>query len=87
MTGFRLAVDVMIGVAWLRAFVILADRPASRWRTRWLGKVVSLLATALMMSVWFGVVVPWGGALVWWRVIARTRDPFELPMADGRRMP
>jgi hypothetical protein len=68
--------------------VAVAERPASRWRrTGWLGKGLSLVTALVVVADWFGLFVPWGAALVWWRVLVRGRDPFELPMADGRPMP
>ena len=78
---------MLTAALWVRAMVVLARRPAGRWRTRRWGKAVSLLVAGLMFSVWFGLVLPWGAALVWWRVGVRGSDPFELPMADGRPMP
>lgn len=86
MTSLRLAFDLAAVALWLRALAVIAVRPAGRWRTgRW-GKAVSLVVAGLVFSVWFGLVLPWGAALVWWRVVVRSRDPFELPMADGRPM-
>lgn len=86
MTLYRVLFDLLAVALWVRGIVALALRPARRWRRgRW-GKGASLLAAALIFSVWFGLVLPWGVALLWWRAVLRSRDPFELPMADGRPM-
>ena len=85
MTSVRIAFDVAAVVWWLRMAFTVAERPASRWQTRWAGKAASLAFLLLFVSVWFGFFVPWGAAVVWWRVIIAGRDPFELAMADGRR--
>lgn len=87
MTWARVLVDVAVVLWWLRLLVVLAGRPASRWRTRWVGKAISIVLAAVLFSTWFGFVLPYGAAVVWWRVVVRNRDPFELPMADGRPMP
>lgn len=87
MTLFRVVFDLAVAGLWIRTLVVLAGRPARRWRTgRW-GKAGSLVAAVALFSVWFGLLLPWGAAVVWWRVVVRDRDPFELPMADGRPMP
>ena len=86
MTWWLLAVDAACVVAWLRTVSAVAQRPAGRWRSRWAGKGVCLAAALLLFSAWRGLVIPWGAAVVWWMVLVRGRDPFELPMADGRRM-
>lgn len=83
----KLFLDLLCAVGWLRTLVLVAGRPASRWRTGWAGKAITLVVSALLVATLFGVWVPWGAGLVWWRVIVRGRDPFELPMADGRPMP
>ena len=87
MTLARVGFDLLAAGWWVRTLVVLVRRPAGRWPTRWWGKAVSLLVSGLMFSVWFGLLLPWGAALVWWRVVGRGRDSFELPMADGRPMP
>lgn len=87
MTWVRIVFDLAAVAAWLRTVLLVVSRPAGRWRTRRLGKALSLLASLVLVSVWFGWFIPWGAAVVWWRVLVRGRDPFELPMADGRPMP
>lgn len=87
MTLARVGFDLLAAGWWVRAVVVLARRSAGRWPTRRWGKAVSLLVAGLMFSVWFGLLLPWGAALVWWRVVGRGGDRFELPMADGRPMP
>ena len=86
MTGWRLAADVVAVLAWGRVLLAVAERPASRYRARWAGKAAAGVVALVGVSVWFGLMVPWGAALVWWKVVVAGRDPFELPMADGRRM-
>lgn len=80
--------DLLVLVAlgwWAQTLVILAKRPAGRWPHRWWGKAASLLTAGLLFSVWSGLLVPYGAIVVRWRLRQR-RDPFELPMADGRPM-
>ena len=86
MTWWRLAFDVACGWWWLRTVAAVVGRPASRWRTRWVGKALCVAGAVLLVTVWWGLLVPWGAALVSWRVLLRGRDPFELPTADGRPM-
>ena len=87
MTAARVVLDLALVAWWVRTLVVLARRPARRWRTgRW-GKAVALVVAALAWSASLGVLVPWGAVWMWWRVLVRARDPYELPMADGRPMP
>jgi hypothetical protein len=85
-TWLVVVADAGFVLGWLRTVMAVAQRPASRWRTRWAGKAVCLALSLLLFTAWHGLVVPWGAALVWWRVLVGGREPFELPMADGRRM-
>lgn len=84
---WRLLIDGVSVLLWLRLLITVASRPSSRWKTGRIGKYISVFIAAAAIGIWAGVVVPFGAALVWWRVIVRTFDPFELPMADGRPMP
>jgi hypothetical protein len=84
-TFYRVVFDVVMVGSWVRALVVLAAHPASRWPAGWWGKTAGLAVAALFWLAMFGLVVPWGAALVWWRIVRRGSDPFELPMADGRR--
>jgi hypothetical protein len=86
MTWLRVVADGAGVLWWLRVLVAVAERPAGRWRTGWVGKGLCLVAAVLVVDMWFGFFVPLGAAAVWWRVMVRGRDPFELPMADGRLM-
>lgn len=86
MTWIRVVVDVALALWWARLVVTVAGRPARRWRTGWFGKSVSLLAALMLVSFWLGWVLPYGAVIVWWRVLLRSGDSFELPMADGRPM-
>lgn len=88
MSGWlRLLADLAVLYWWGRVMLAVIRRPATRWDSRWLGKSVTLLVGVTVFAVWSGVLLPWGAVLVWWRVLVRRRDPFELPMADGRPMP
>lgn len=87
MSWARVVLDAVVVLWWVRLVVAVAGRPASRWPARWWGKAFSLAVALLGCSLWFGVVLPYGAVWVWWKVMVRGRDPFELPMADGRRMP
>lgn len=87
MTWTRTLVDMGVVLWWVRLLVVLAERPASRWNTRWVGKAVTLAVAALCFATWADLVIPYGALVVWWRVLVNGRDPFELPMADGRRLP
>lgn len=86
MSWLRLLLDVAIVIAWVRTVIGLWRLPASRWRSGWLAKGFCLFLAVAVFMVWSGVVIPGGAVLVWWRVLLRRRDPFELPMADGRPM-
>jgi len=85
--GWKAAVDVVMVLAWTRTLVAVARRPAGRFRGRWAGKAAALAVAGLLYVTASGFFIPIGALAVWWRVVARGRDPFELPMADGRRMP
>ncbi len=63
MTSVRIAFDVAAVVWWLRMAFTVSERPASRWRTRWVGKAACLAFLLLFVSVWFGFFVPWGAAV------------------------
>ena len=86
MTWARLILDAAAMLWWFRLLAELVRRPAGRWQKRWLGKGLALVIATLLFSVWFGFLIPYGAMWVWWKVVIRGRDPFELPMADGRRM-
>jgi hypothetical protein len=86
-TWFRAVFDLGAVLLWARVLGGVLVRPSSRWRTGWLGKAVSIVAVAVGQSTWWGFFIPWVLPPVWWLVMVRGRDPFELPMADGRRMP
>jgi hypothetical protein len=85
-TGLRVCFDIAAVAMWLGMLARVGGRRASRWRTGWVGKAVSLAAVALVVAVQAGWWLPVGAMLVWWRDRRRT-DRFELPMADGRRLP
>lgn len=87
MTWTRTLMDVAVVLWWIRLLALLAERPASRWPTRWVGKAATLAVAGFCFATWSGLVIPYGAVLVWWRVLVNGSDPFELPMADGRRMP
>ena len=84
MTWWRLAVDLAAVLGWGRTLRALWRRPALRYRAGRIGKVAAMVVAAATVSTWFGVLVPWGAAWMWWRVVMAERDPYELPMADGR---
>ena len=86
MTWLRVCFDIAALVGWLAMLARVGGRRASRWRHGWVGKTVSLAAVAVVVVVQAGWWLPAGAAVVWWRDRRRT-DPFELPMADGRRLP
>lgn len=84
MTWWRLVIDVAAVLLWWRTLRALWRRPASRFRTGVVGKVAARVVAAVVVSTWFGVLVPWGAAWAWWRVVVAGPDPYQLPMADGR---
>jgi hypothetical protein len=86
MSSGRIWLDLAAVAMWLRVVVAVVQRPASRWRTRWLGKGLCVAVSVFFYFAGWGIIVPWGAALVWRRVLIGGGDPFELPMADGRRM-
>lgn len=83
--GFvRFLFDLAAMIGWVAMIIRVGGRPATRWRHGWPGKIGSLAAIVLLCGFVAGWFVPWGALIVWWRNPG-AGDPFELPMADGRR--
>jgi hypothetical protein len=82
--GWRVLFDVVTLIAWGRCVVMVAARRNSRYRHGWWSKMAALLAVVTFNSYTYGLFFPVGAWLVWRRVLVADRDPFELPMADGR---
>ncbi len=57
MTWWRVAFDVACGWWWLRTVAAVVGRPASRWRSRWVGKALSLAGAVLLVTVAISYVI------------------------------
>ena len=86
MTWLRYLVDVGLLAWWAWQCRTVLLRPARRWPTRWLGKCLYLFVLATGFWTGAGLILPYGAVWVWWRIGRPRSDPFELPMADGRRL-
>lgn len=80
----KLLIDLGAVGGWARMLFAIASRPARRWRWGWTAKLTTLFIAATMIDIWSGWFIPWGTLLVWWWILSRAGDEYELPMADGR---
>jgi hypothetical protein len=85
--GWRVLFDLAMFIAWGRCLVLVVQRRTARYRHGWWSKIATLLMVLTFNSYTYGLFVPVGAWLVWRRVLVADRDPFELPMADGRPFP
>lgn len=83
---WKIPFDLAATVGWLRCLVAVGRRPARRFGLGWGAKITVLAIVVTGLITYNGLFVPIGAALVWWRVLVAGHDPFELPMADGRRV-
>lgn len=83
--AWRVLFDIATLLAWGRCLVVAAERRKARYRHGWWSKAACLLVIFTFNSYTYGLFLPVGAWLVWRRVLVADRDPFELPMADGRR--
>lgn len=79
-----IAVDVLLAGWWIRTVLAIWRRPAARWELGRAGRILALVAAAVLVGAVHGIIVPWGAFLVRRAKLRGEWPSTELPMADGR---
>ena len=83
-SAFIVAADLLLAGWWVRTLLAIWRRPATRWGLGRAGRILALVAAALLVGAVHGIILPWGAFLVRRAKLRGEWPSTELPMADGR---